>query len=131
MARHVEDVEADAAFAQAPWTLPSIASLLTSRLPADHRAGGRLGRFTRLDPSVPTLAELYRKAGGRTGAVVNVLFLGESFGLTRGYDETDIEAPDRNEVVRRAAATTDAALALLDRSKKSGKPVFLYFTKTY
>ncbi len=65
------------ASAHSPWTLPSMASLLTSRHPSRHRAGEKLGpfRFSTLPPEVPTLQEQFAGAGYQTAAVINVDFL--------------------------------------------------------
>jgi arylsulfatase A-like enzyme len=119
-----EAVLFEAASAHAPWTLPSTASLLTARLPAQHGAGGRLGAFTGLDRAVPTLAGHFRAAGYATAAVVNVSFLGHDFGLARGFEHLDIQAFESNRKMRRADATTDAALAWL-AEPRAGRPFFL------
>ncbi len=111
------------AWSQAPWTLPSTASLLTSLYPEQHGAGGSLPRFRGLDPTVRTLAEDLRDAGYRTGSIVNVAFLDEPFGLTRGFEDVDAKHFESNRVVRRATETTDAALAWLE--KGDGRPFFL------
>jgi len=101
------------AYAHAPWTLPSTASLLTSRLPSAHGAGGRIGRFTPLSPRVATLAEQFRSGGYRTAAIINVMFLSERFGLTRGFEHVDYFKGATNEHMRPAGDTTDAAIAWL------------------
>jgi arylsulfatase A-like enzyme len=105
------------AFAHAPWTLPSFASLLTSTYPVEHDAGGRVGRFRPLSPSARTLAECFRDAGYATGAVVNVDFLSASFGMNQGYadEDYDFEPTPDNLRMRGAEATTDAALAWIRR----------------
>jgi hypothetical protein len=79
-----EGVLFENASAHAPWTLPFVASILTALHPAQHRAGGAWPQFTSLDPSVETLPGLFRQAGYETAAVINVVFLGPEFGLTRG-----------------------------------------------
>jgi arylsulfatase A-like enzyme len=103
----------EAASAHAPWTLPSTASLLTGRTPAEHGAGGHLGAFTRLGRGTPTVQGHFRRAGHATAAVVNVSFLGPDFGLARGFEHHDLESFESNREVRRADATTDAALVWL------------------
>lgn len=100
--------------AHAPWTLPSIASLLTSRHPAAHGAGGHLGDFTALPADIEFLPELLRQAGYATGAVLNVLFLSERFGMTRGFEHVDYYESASNTDMRRAEQTTDAALAWIE-----------------
>ena len=108
----------------APWTLPSTASLLTSMLPEEHGAGGRLGAFRKLDDRIETLAELLQARGYATHAVVNVIFLSEGFGLTQGFDSVDAEVPVDNKTIRSARVTTDSALAWLDREELP-EPFFL------
>jgi len=79
------------AFAPAPVTLPSHASILTGVHPAAHRlhtnATGRLG------DGFPTLAEVLRPRLARTGAVVGSLILNARFGLARGFDDYDDRMP--------------------------------------
>jgi len=112
------------AFSHSPWTLPSIASLLTSNYPAQHGAGGFLGEFKVLPPSALTLAELCRKAGLATAAVVNVFFLTEKFGMTQGFDTVNAFVSHSNRDTRRAGPTTQAALNWIDKNKS--KPFFLF-----
>jgi len=110
------------AFAHAPWTLPSTASLLTSRLPSSHGAGGRVRDFTPLADHVATLAEQFKSAGYKTAAIINVFFLTERFGLTRGFDHVDYFDDTTNEHMRPAVDTTDAAIRWL--SANDADPVF-------
>lgn len=118
-----ESVLFEHASSHAPWTLPSTASLLTSLYPQQHGAGGRLGAFTRLDPSVRTLASVLADAGYRTASIVNVAFLGETFGLTAGFQHVDAKYYETNREVRTAEETTDAALAWL--GEHADEPFFL------
>lgn len=113
----------DHATSHAPWTLPATASLFTSLYPQQHGAGGRLPNFTGLNPAVETLAERFLNAGYWTHAIVNVAFLGGTFGLTRGFEQVDERFYNNNLQVRSAAETTDAALAWID-GERSG-PFFL------
>jgi len=112
------------ASAHSPWTLPSIASLLTSRHPSSHRAGEKLGafRFSTLSEGIPTLQERFAEAGYRTSAVINVDFLSASFGMTRGFQTIDFATSRTNSETRDATRTTDAAL---DRLEAAGEPFFL------
>ena len=121
-----ESVVFENATAHAPWTLPSTASLLTSLYPQQHGAGGRIPSFTGLHPSVETLPERFGEAGYATHAIVNVAFLGESFGVTRGFESLDIRSYSNNIEVRSADETTSAALAWLDALEtRAQKPFFL------
>ena len=107
------------ASAHSPWTLPSIASLLTSRHPSRHRAGEKLGafRFSTLPEGIPTLQERFAEAGYRTSAVINVDFLSTAFGMTRGFDTVDFAASPTNNKTRNATQTTDAALGRLETAE--------------
>ncbi|HVP10946.1 MAG TPA: sulfatase [Phycisphaerae bacterium] len=111
------------AYSQAPWTLPSFATLLTSLAPPQHGAGGHVGKFTRLAPSAHTVAECFRDAGYATGEIVNVDYLTPPFGVTRGFTDVDFEVYDSNGLKRDAGRTTDAALSWI--RKQQAKPFFL------
>jgi len=92
------------AFAPSSWTLPSIGSLLTGRLPSAHGAGLRLGapsQFARLGDGVPTLAETLGARGYATAAFVANPYLVEAFGLARGFAVYE-NAPVTNKRIRRA-----------------------------
>lgn len=104
------------AYAQAPWTLPSIASILTGRWAHQHGARAEVdGKIHPIDPALETLAEWMQKGHYRTGAVVNVPFLAPALGLNRGFDHYDFEGGDmENQSHRTADRTTDAALAWVD-----------------
>jgi arylsulfatase len=100
------------AFAQSPWTLPAMATILTGTLPRIHGAGlDAEGRFAALRPEVPTLAELMKRSGFATSAFVNVIFCSPESGLARGFDVYDFHGRGAANVGHRdAGATTDAAL---------------------
>jgi len=73
------------AHATSPWTLPSIASLLTGRYPAAHG----LERIQQdLGADVTLLSERFQHAGYRTCGVVSNLLLRRE-GLARGFDVWD------------------------------------------
>ena len=99
-----------AAYATAPTTFPSHASMMSGLYPAGHGVHEN-GRH--LNESVPLLAERLRDLGYSTAAFVSGYPLERQFGLARGFDLYDDElGTDENE--RRADATTDRALAWLD-----------------
>jgi arylsulfatase A-like enzyme len=95
----------------APWTLPAVASLLTSTYPTVHGAAGRYPEFGALR-GVRTGAEVLADAGVRTAAIVNCPFLDPALGLGRGFDRFDYYAEHGPEI-RTAAETLDGALAWL------------------
>lgn len=87
------------AYAHAPLTLPSHASILTGLVPPAH--GVRNNGF-RLDETVVTIAELLSEAGYRTGAFVGASALDARFGLSQGFHEYD----DRYDVAPSGSAST-------------------------
>jgi len=93
----------------APWTLPAVASLLTSASPSVHGAQGHYPDFTKLR-GVPTGPEALAAAGIRTGAVVNCPFLDPALGLGRGFERFDYYA-EHGPDIRTAREALDAALA--------------------
>jgi len=75
------------AYANAPWTLPSLASLFTSQIGSRHRV---VMWGTPLGPEHVTLSEVLRDAGYRTAArTANVLFGLES-GFQQGFDSYQV-----------------------------------------
>ncbi len=72
------------AVAQAPFTLPSIASILTGRTPPGH---GVRNHPAVLSDAIETLAERFQKAGYRTAAMTRHTWLRNKSGLDQGFDE--------------------------------------------
>jgi choline-sulfatase len=108
------------AYAAAPETLPSHASLMTGLYPAGH---GVHQNARALGGGHAVLAERLRQGGYRTAAFVSSLVLARRFGLARGFDAYDDELP-RGRAERPAAETTDRALAFLQ--KGGAAPLFLW-----
>ncbi|HEX4931733.1 MAG TPA: sulfatase [Gemmatimonadaceae bacterium] len=72
----------DRAFATAPWTLPSHATMMTGRYPHQVRYDWRYP----MESDGPTLAELFRDRGYRTGGfVANLLYTSRESGIGRGF----------------------------------------------
>lgn len=122
--------------AQAPWTTPSMASLLTSLYPEAH--GVRLGPDDPRDqqtwrlwwtPAIPestvTLAESLRDRGYRTAAFVSNGFLTGGLGFEQGFETFDESAALSDD--RNAATLFDAGLQWLRSLRDAGEPTFLYF----
>ena len=76
------------AISQAPWTLPSHASLLTSLYGRTHQTND-ISR--QLPPGIPTLASTLTVAGYDTSAVVSGTFMKTRFGLNSGFAHYDDE----------------------------------------
>jgi arylsulfatase A-like enzyme len=71
------------AVAQAPWTLPSHASLLTGLDPLRHGANHP---FRPLAPEITTLAEALRSAGYFTAGITGGGWLDPAYGLSQGFE---------------------------------------------
>jgi arylsulfatase A-like enzyme len=96
--------------APSPWTLPSVATLMTGLEPQTHGAGRRFGEFapTGLPAGARTLAETLRGAGFYNLGVYHNIYVTPAFGLQQGFDEY----VSREE---RAEALVTEALARLRR----------------
>lgn len=101
------------AFSPSPWTLTTMASLLSGRHPTVHGAFGYLQDVRPIREDVPLAAEMLAAAGYRTLAVANAPFVAPEFGFSRGFGVYDFY-PSRNVDTRRASVSVNAALAHLD-----------------
>jgi len=108
------------AIAQAPWTLPSFASIMTGLYPAIHGATSLRGM---LRPRESTLAEVLREAGYRTGAVVSHDYVARKHGFGQGFDDFD-ESNIRGARAITSEGVTDRALEWLHLRSRS--PFFLF-----
>jgi arylsulfatase A-like enzyme/Flp pilus assembly protein TadD len=120
-----------------PVTLPSITTLLTGRYP--FHTGVRDNERYVLPASEQTLAQRFRQAGWRTGAVVGSAILAADRGLSRGFETYDdkftgpfpvyqptlqVFADKFASTQRRADVVTDRALSQLESFGKD--PFFLF-----
>lgn len=79
-----EGMRFERAYAAAPWTLSSHASIFTGERPSEHRAvWGRL----QLEDRLPTMAEKLAGEGLRTVAIADKAWLNHETGLMRGFEE--------------------------------------------
>src|SRR6185295_1602057 len=74
--------------APAPWTLPSMASLMTGLQPQTHGAGRRLGEEapTGFADGLHTLAWTLASQGFYTSGIYKNIYLNPEFGLSQGFD---------------------------------------------
>lgn len=77
-----DGVRFDRAYATAPITVTSHASLMTGRYPPGH---GARHNGMRLDPKTPTLADTFAAKGFTTAAFVAAFPLDRRFGLIKGF----------------------------------------------
>ena len=107
-----EGARFERAYATAPITLTSHASLMTGRYPPGH--GGRHNGM-RIDLKTPTLAEAFARAGFATAGFVAAFPLDRRFGLIKGFqqygDRMPRDAGGRVTNERPGRAVVDEALA--------------------
>lgn len=83
-----DSVVFDQAFATAPWTLPSIVSILTGVPTAAHGVSAKNGLLT---AAIPTLAQRFQAAGYDTGAIGGNPALAGNWRLAQGFDEFEFK----------------------------------------
>jgi arylsulfatase A-like enzyme len=115
----------DRAYATAPITLTSHASLMTGRYPPGHAARHN---GMRLDLKTPTLAEAFARAGFVTAAFVGAFPLDRRFGLIKGFqtygDSMPRDARGRPANERPGQMVVDEALGWV--TKHRGDRTFLW-----
>ncbi len=101
------------ASAPAPWTLPSVASMLLSQLPCEH---GVLADGDRLSETASPLASSLAALGYRTASFFANPYVGPMSGLDRGFEEVRLggDADVEKHVVEWLASQDDE------------RPIFLY-----
>ncbi len=113
-------------WSSAPWTPPSIMSLMTSLEPSVHGLDLEGDRLAEMVPAFPTagstMAEVLRSNGYRTLAVTAGGGAGEVFGFGRGFDRF-FQPPDRPSTD--VEAGVDLALEWLEEDRTN--PTFLFF----
>jgi arylsulfatase A-like enzyme len=126
-----ESVQFEHAFAQAPWTKPSIASLFTSLAPETHRVLSHDGKYgdaehasTEVLPEdASTLAESLQNAGYATAAFVANPWLLREHGFAQGFDLFDQRKG--SPLPPRASMMLDAARQWIGARPKD-RPFFAY-----
>jgi arylsulfatase A-like enzyme len=108
----------DNAIVQANWTIPSVATMFTSLYPSSHKFIVQHDEASVLSPQIPTLAEILKLHGYKTGAFQTNMFLTRESGIAQGIDD----------YVQKDAVAADhvvtGAIKWLQRNQKA--PFFLY-----
>ncbi|UCE86950.1 MAG: sulfatase, partial [Deltaproteobacteria bacterium] len=114
------------AYAHSSMTLPSIATLLTGRLPAEH---GVEKNGIRLNDRWPTLATRLREAGFATAGFIGNFTLRPANNLSRGFDRYTRDyggrESNRGTPENLGATLNEQAIAWLDARDRS-RPFFLW-----
>lgn len=111
------------AFAQVPGTLPSHMSMFTGLYPAQHDV---YPPDAVLSSAIPTLPELLRAHGYRTGGFTEGGYVSGFYGFSRGFDSFDDAVVRGSRLLER---TMEEGLGFLDRVGPD-EPFFL-FLHTY
>ncbi len=112
------------AYATAPWTLPSHATLFTGLAPSQHRA---VHENFALASEYATLAERLADRQYATYGITSNPWVTAGRGLAQGFDEFKVaysnaeQAPDKG-----AARATEYATDFVARAAETGKPFFLF-----
>jgi arylsulfatase len=117
-----EGVRFDNAYATAPWTSPSVASILTGLLPSAH---GLVAARTGIADGIETLAEMLRAEGYATGGVVSNPHLKRVFAFDQGFDHWAQDQAQDHRTVSTPEVTRQAT-EMIDRMAASGRPFFLF-----
>jgi arylsulfatase A-like enzyme len=117
----------ESTWAAAPWTLPSIMSMMTARYPSGHRVEND---GLKLAADVPTLAEAMSAAGYDTGGFVSHVYVSASFGFERGFarfEDFGLSGPAyRLEARMEPPADRVTRSALEWMAGRKDRPVFLF-----
>ncbi len=108
------------AYSTAPWTQPSLASLLTGKMPSSH---GLTRLFDVLKGEELSLPERLQAEGYDTAAVVGHDLLGAPYGFDQGFNEFD-ETSARGHRGTNSQRITDLSLNWL-KNRSPRKPFFL------
>jgi choline-sulfatase len=116
----------DHAYSHVPLTLPSHATMLTGRLPADTGIRDNLGFH--LAESVTTLPALLKGNGYETGAAVSAFVLHSETGINRGFDfyddNVDVDPQSLSRSQRSGADTIRIAEEWI--KPRAAKPFFFF-----
>ena len=116
-----ESVRFERAYSSAPWTQPSVASLMTSRMPSRHRVQNLLDS---LPEDERTLAEALSEGGYATHAVISHHLINQEFGFQQGFTETFDTDGVRGHDGITSEIVTDRAMEVLDGAGED--PFFLF-----
>jgi len=104
---------------QSSWTLPTMSSILSGVSPVVHGAGRKGGEFHGISQDVPWLPLAFHRAGYRTAAFFNVMFMNEDFGFHRGFQHFDCQGVASGNSLRKAGPTVDDFLTWVDSGEQT------------
>lgn len=112
------------AYATAPWTLPSHATIFTGLAPSQHHAVHE--NFVLGDKYI-TLAEMLVRRGYTTYGISSNPWVTRGRGFAQGFDEFVAAYSDLEDLADKGAArATEYAIDFLSRTAQSDRPFFLF-----
>ncbi len=135
-----EGVRFQNAVSNAPLTLPSVCSILTSLTPPEH--GVRYSEGFSLPKDITTLAEVLSTNGYNTAAFMGAVVLDSVFGVNQGFEHFDAVFPEKFQLYRssmrplelvfghsqrRAEEVTSAAVDWIEKNRKDPFFVMLHY----
>ena len=115
------------AYAQSSWTIPSVGSIMTSRMPFEH---GAILQSTPLQEDNVTVAEALRDGGYETAAFVANPLLTVLGGFSQGFDVFDVPTrtnPTGFPFARAGIVNSRVADWVAKRARnRQARPFFLY-----
>jgi arylsulfatase A-like enzyme len=112
------------AYSQAPWTLPSVVSMMTGRYPGEV-LGGDLSTYG-IPPSIQPLAERLSQAGFETAGFIGNPTMHVGAGFERGFHTLYAPPADIDWLNRHADDINRHALPWLLAQQDQARPFFLY-----
>ncbi len=120
-----EGTTVETAYSQAPWTLPSLAAIMSGRYPGEF-LGDPVESFA-LPKNVPSIAERFALAGYATAGFVGNPTLHEGNGFARGFGTFYTPLPDPASMSLHGGGITDRTLPWLSaHAEGAERPFFLY-----
>jgi arylsulfatase len=110
------------AYSTAPWTMASVASLLTGLYPSSHG----VTRVSRLPGEALTLAEILQSRGYATAGVVSHVVLGRHYDFDQGFEQYEDRVPARAHYDISTGRVTDKAVEYLEGFAGGERPFFLF-----
>jgi arylsulfatase A-like enzyme len=117
-----EGIRFDLAYATAPWTIPSVASMLTGLYPSRHNL---IGFDRRFPEDLVTLPEILRRQGYATAGIISNLAVGSKRGFGKGF-EVYLESEVGDPHYVSTAGVTRQATAQLEKLARGDRPFFLF-----
>lgn len=112
------------AYSAAPWTMPSVASILTGQHPSHH---GVTNTDRVLPGELTTMAELLRQRGYTTAAVISHHLIGKRFRFEQGFDEFVEDDVGGAKYISTQGVTRKASDFLRSVSKGARREPFFLF----